>query len=69
MLLQQSFLLANNLILRKGELFAELVFDDEGETEAKEEVREGEVEDEDVPRRPHVLAPHHGGYNQEIVQN
>ena len=61
MLLQQSFLLANNLILRKGELFAELVFDDEGETEAEEEVREGEVEDEDVPRCPHGLAPHHDG--------
>ena len=55
--------------MRKGELFAELVPDDERETEAEEEVGEGEVEDEDVPRRPHGLAPHHSGNYQEIVQN
>ena len=55
--------------MRKGELFAELVPDDERETEAEEEVGEGEVEDEDVPRCPHGLAPHYSGYYQEIVQN
>ena len=55
--------------MREGKCFAELVLDGEGQRDGKDEVGEGEVEDEEVPRRPHGLAPHYSGYYQEIVQN
>ena len=56
-------------MLGKGELFAELVLDDEGETEAEQEVGEGQVEDKDVPAGPHGLIGDHGADNHHVVHN
>ena len=56
-------------MLGEGELFAELVLDDEGQAQAKQEVREGEVEDEHVSASPHYLVGHHGNENHHVVHN
>ena len=56
-------------MLREGELFAELVLDDEGEAQAEQEVRESEIKDEDVTACPHCLVGHHGNENHHVVHN
>lgn len=63
------FLLAEYFVLGEGELFAELVLDDEGETEAEQQVGEREVEDEDVPSGPHGLVGDHRKQNHQVVYN
>ena len=63
------FLLAEYFVLGEGELFAELVLDDEGEAEAEHQVGEREVEDEDVPAGPHGLVGDHGKENHHVVHN
>ena len=63
------FLLAKYFVLGKGELFAELVLDDEGEAEAQQEVGERQVEDEDVPAGPHGLVGDHGTDDHHVVHN
>ena len=40
---------AGYLVMREGKCFAELVLDGEGQRDGKDEVGEGEVEDEDIP--------------------
>ena len=56
-------------MLGKGELFAELVLDDEGETEAEQEVGESQVEDKDVPAGPHGLVGDHGTDDHHVVHD
>ena len=60
---------ARKFKLGKWEGFAELVLDDEGEAKTEDEVGEGEVEDEDVPGRPHLLVPQHSGHDYRVAHN
>ena len=57
------YILASQLVLMEGELFAELVQNDEGKAESKNKVRTSKVEDEDVPSCPHGLIGNHGRYD------
>ena len=63
------YILASQLVLMEGELFAELVHDDKGEAEAQQEVRTRQVEDEDVPPSPHCLFGDHGTDDHEVIHN
>ena len=63
------YILASQLVLMEGELFAELVQDDEGEAESKHEVRTGQVEDEDVPPGPHGLVGDHSRHDHQVITN
>ena len=63
------YILAKYFVLGEGELFAELVQDDEGEAEAQQEVRTRQVEDEDVPPCPHGLVGDHGTDDHEVIDN
>ena len=51
----------------EGELFTELVKDDEGEAEAQQEVRTRQVEDEDIPPGPHCLVSDHSEHDHQVV--
>ena len=53
----------------EGELFTELVQDDEGEAEGQQEVRTRQVEDEDVPPGPHRLVSDHSGHHHQVITN
>ena len=63
------FLLAEYFMRGEGELFAELVLDDDGEAEAEQQVGERKVEDEDVPAGPYGLVGDHGRNNHHVVHN
>ena len=55
--------------MREGELFWKFGHDEEREAESQQKVGEGEVEDEDVPGRPHLLVPQHGGHHHRVAHN
>ena len=40
-----------------------------GDGEGEEEVREGQAEDEDIPRRPHLLGEDSGEHHQQVSKN
>ena len=63
------YILASQLVLMEGELFAELVHDDKGEAEAQQEVRTRQVEDKDVPPGPHGLFGDHSTDDHEVINN
>ena len=45
------------------------VVDGGGDGEGEQEVREGETEDEDIPRGPHLLGEDSGEHHQEVSEN
>ena len=55
--------------MRKWELLTELVHDDEWQRSSQDHVREGEVEDEDVPGCPHILLPHYSEKYEHVAKN
>ena len=55
--------------MREGELFWKFGHDEEREAESQQKVGEGEVEDEDVPSRPHLLVTQHGVHNHWVAHN
>ena len=63
------YILASQLVLMEGKLFAELVQNDKGEADAQQEVRTRQVEDEDVPPGPHGLVGDHGTDDHEVIDN
>ena len=63
------YILASYLLLMEGELFTELVQDNEGEAEGQQEVRTRQVEDEDVPPGPHRLVSDHSGHDHQVITN
>ena len=56
-------------MLGEGELFAELVLDDEGKAQAEQQVGARQVEDKDVPAGPHGLVGYQGTDNHHVVHN
>ena len=60
---------ASYVIVRQWELFTELVRNYEWQGSSQDHIREGKVEDEDVPGCPHVLLPHHSKEYKHVAQN
>ena len=63
------YILASQLVLMEGELFAELVQDDEGQAEAQHEVRTRQVKNKDVPSCPHGLVGDHSRHDDQVITN
>ena len=60
---------AGYLVMREGKCFAELVLDGKGQRDGKDEVGEGEVEDEDIPGWPHLFVFDNSENDQTVAHN